>query len=867
MARKKSAPAQAAAPAPETAVPRAAGTGSPLKTAAKGRFTLFNLMGQERAHYAVDRSQIPAPAEPPGKTTAHSIIVIDRSGSMCGIIEDTKDTLVKLLTLEEYNNANLLVTLLSYSGQGDLIKHFERAPISDIMKRDSSFIKQVKAIRTAGLTSPSQAMRMAGGMVKDDELTAITLHSDGYANDPSSNSETKALEQLCEQWAERPIFVNTIAYSDYSDFRLLSKIANAASGTCIKAGNIKQVFDALSETAKLLSGRLTPPIEEPLSPEYDYQVFLSHSAGKLLGSSGPLHIRGLRPEDDTAIYKYRKVSAAEYAKMKTAEVLQTSEPMMAFARAQLSEGNLNTAKYAVASTFDKTLLDRHGRALTNNQVAALAQDLDRVLFQPGLLSEHEVLDQVPVNTKIALLPVMRLLAQHRDGFLLDFEHLRHNYVRKDLRRVQGTRDESGKLTPPTLKTELADDTNWVKVSSVDINRNTANLNILIPRKVRLVPAEGGKPITEVAGIKLDNLSIFNNYTLVSDGELNVPSLKLQISDKALFDALNKEGVLEIEGAAPKKHDAKASYTLRLDTLPLVPPFEAKVELDGLFDTLARYKVLSSLCSAHLKEVSAELTTEQVEELKKHYLSKSLFLNFPTTTEYTDLKQALAEGTVDTRTSYKIDIGGCTILNLSKLHSANKFLERMYEVTNSKGEKLDKPKFEDCLEGVKYGPKALSARTKITPVDTFMKGLFDDFLGLAPNGSAVKVLEEVGAKDLAAIVKERGKGKQPTREAFVKALADAGKKVDAAADALFEEKVSPLVFYIGSTGTLPDEIEAKAQTAEQIVAKHPDLSPSKDEQEGLFYEVGNTIITVFAKTEYFSRDRAVSGGANVAPAQA
>ena len=82
-----------------------------------------------------------------------------------------------------------------------------------------------------------------------------------------------------------------------------------------------------------------------------------------------------------------------------------------------------------------------------------------------------------------------------------------------------------------------------------------------------------------------------------------------------------------------------------------------------------------------------------------------------------------------------------------------------------------------------------------------------------------------------------------------------------------EKVSPLVFYIGSTGALPDEIEAKAQTAEEIVAKYPDLSPSKDEQEGLFFEVGQAILTVYAKTEFFSRGPSVSGGANTAPAQA
>ena len=144
--------------------------------------------------------------------------------------------------------------------------------------------------------------------------------------------------------------------------------------------------------------------------------------------------------------------------------------------------------------------------------------------------------------------------------------------------------------------------------------------------------------------------------------------------------------------APGKYDAKSDYTIRLDTLPLVPPFEGAVSLDGVFEELARLKVLSSIMGAHLKEESAEYTPEQVEELKKHYLSKNLYLNFPTTTEYTDLQQALADGSVDTRTSYKIDIGNRWIINLGKLHSANKFLDRMYELVDASGQKIDKPTF-------------------------------------------------------------------------------------------------------------------------------------------------------------------------------
>ena len=70
---------------------------------------------------------------------------------------------------------------------------------------------------------------------------------------------------------------------------------------------------------------------------------------------------------------------------------QTSEAVFAFAKANLAEGNLNTAKYALAQHFDATLVGAHARALTNNQVAAFAQDLDTlVLFNPGQLAEHDI---------------------------------------------------------------------------------------------------------------------------------------------------------------------------------------------------------------------------------------------------------------------------------------------------------------------------------------------------------------------------------------------------------------------------------------------------------------------------------------------
>ena len=838
----------------ETGVPGLAPVGPLARPTTRTKFTLFNLLGQPRAYYLVEPIDLPRPpVDTKAKSVAHSIIVVDRSGSMYSAMSDTRETLLKLLTLDEYAQFDLLVTLISYSSENDVTCHFERAPIREIMKRGSKYQNEISRLHVTGLTCISQGLKMAIEKTRDNELTAITLHSDGYANDPSSTSEANTLLKLTGNLTGKDAFVNTIAYSDYSDFRLLSRVANSGSGACVRAGSIGQVYNSLYSSTKVLGSSVTPPIEIPLEKGFDYQVFVSRSGGRINGTNDTLSIRGLKADDDGVVYRYRKLTQAEYDTLDVPQ-MQTSEAVFAFSRGNLAEGNLNTAKYALGSTYDATLVSTHGRALTNNQVAAFASDLDTlILFNPGQLAEHTVLTEVPVNRRIPLLNLIKILDDNRTNFTINRQALQDVYIRRGLKRLQGTRDENGNLVEPTLKTEFVNADEYLPISSFDVNRNTATLNMMLTRKVRLVPAAGGPPITQVAGITLDNLSTFNNYTLVGDGELNVPYLKLRITDKKLFAALQTAGVLEADGAPAETFAADQEYTLRLDQLPVVPPFEGSIDLAGVFDELSRLKVLSSVCAAHLKEEAADLTPEQIEELKKHYLSKSLFLNFPTTNPYTDLKQALAEGSVDTRTSYKIDVGDRTIINLSKLHSANKFLERMYEVVGPDGKPLEKPAFEDVLDGnVTYKPKQLSTRTKVTKVDEFMKGLFDDFLGLKANGTAVKVLEGVGATKLAAIVKDRAKGKQPARKEFVESLADARAKLEARSEDVFRDKLSPLVFYVGATGLLPDEVDARALSAEQLQTKYPELALSKDEKEGTFFELGDTILGVYAKTEYFSR---------------
>ena len=144
---KTKAPAKTSRSTTKTAKAKTAGAGavkpSPAPLSAGGetrtKFTLYNLLGKERAYYLVDRADLERPSQKVSeKSVAHSIVIIDRSGSMGRDLKALKEILVKLFTLDENSRTNLLLTLLSYASQGDLTVHFQRVAIQDVMKAGSA---------------------------------------------------------------------------------------------------------------------------------------------------------------------------------------------------------------------------------------------------------------------------------------------------------------------------------------------------------------------------------------------------------------------------------------------------------------------------------------------------------------------------------------------------------------------------------------------------------------------------------------------------------------------------------------------------------------------------------------------------------
>lgn len=458
-------------------------------------------------------------------------------------------------------------------------------------------------------------------------------------------------------------------------------------------------------------------------------------------------------------------------------------------------------------------------------------------------------DSKMTNQKISLVELIQIFAQYRHNIIVNIKHLQEHYQRTGIKRVRGIRNENGELLQPWLRTEYIDNAEYVGMGEFQFNRNTATINMLVKRKVKLAKFEDQTPTLEVAGLLVNDLNTFNNYTLVSDGKINVKSLQVKISSKKVFDLLKVKGILDAE-----EFDFRAEYSIQLDNLPLVGANSHYSSIDGLFNELAEIKVLTSIICAHLKKESDVFIEAQLDEFKKHYLSKNIYINFPTTNEYADINEALVNGTIDSRFSYKIDIGSQDILNLSKFPSANRFLNRIYRLYDEEtGEIIMKPSFEMAFnQNLAVRQRLLSSRTKITKVDELMKPIFDDFLGLEQNGLVGGILKKVGADSLAQLLQDKQAGKQISKEEMVAVLTAANKKLEQYAENIYQDKISPLVFYIGSTGLLPNKIEAKAMSADEAAAKYPNLQFSKYEQEGTFFAVGDSIISIYTKTEFYSK---------------
>lgn len=808
------------------------------------KFALRNYAGNPVRYYHVDTEAVDTASPNMGASSAptHHIAILDVSGSMYGDLDSVKSVVEKVFTLDEFNDPNQCVSLISYASNGDCRVHFQRVPVSEVMAPNSRHLAEIRNLRTRGCTGISQALIQAEKLIDDGDVTCISLHTDGYANDPSPYVESQALMAAADKLQTHPnVFCNTIGYRSYCDFPLLTAIANKLSGICQQANSAKDVYTAIHKTQTLLAANLSPTIEAGIG-KYDFVAFLSKKAGKVLGGTASLMVRGIKAGDDATIFRYREVTEAEFKTLDGSEWPQNTDAALVYARTQVALGNLNAAKYAMISTRIGNLIRPHAKAMVATEIAEWSSALEQFLFEPttcAFQSEYGLGETGP-----SVLSVLSMLNLYHSGLRVNVPELAANYRRRGLKRIPGTRNEDGSITPPSFKLRTQNDV-FVSVSGVDINNDTATANIRLVQDAALVRTSDDQVVTEVAGIRLA-LKSYRNYTVVSDGSVNTRILPIQTNDKRLFAWLSANNLVTGD------FDPQTTIRLDLGSLPLVDyhqTFTGTTKDD--FVNIVRLSVFAKLLSGLNKGESESFTGEQIAELKAHCLSPALYFSGPTTTPYADLQAALANGEVDSRNSYKIQVGTPDILNVGKLYSGNAYLQRRFTLEGSA-----KPTLPDFWEpDAKWGIKELSSRTKVDAIDDIAYPIYSEFLGLATNGSLRKVMDLIDGDE--ADLSHMLQGTGLSKDERVSYFADLYRRVSAKIDRIYASRICPLAFYVGSTGLVPDGLNAVALNAEQLIAKYPEVGLGKSEREGMFYELpSGVILSVYTTAPYFSTDRGV-----------
>ena len=756
--------------------------------------------------YYLSPVTIPTPSVEPEVT--HHIFVVDRSGSMWGDIDGLKSSIEQALAVESLMHSNVETTLISFSSHGDVTTHWTHVPADKVTELSGPYLKELRSIRATCLTGISQAMNLALDHVKDGQTTGITLFTDGYANDPSAATENKSLDAFVRRASTGfpNVFVNTIGYRDWCDWPRMNAIASALSGRCVKAGSFKDVLNTMRDTQALLAGRVRPAIRIKGDTE-SFAFGINFATGQV--NSAPigddLILRGVGADDQIEVFRVVK-GEATYNLPKGVRVIDADDAYLAGALALgfAGMGEIRPAKEILFASGNKTLWAEHQSAMTPTSIAALVTDLS-AWTKAGNNDGYEMgKNTKPKYNLFDLADAINALPSRSVG--IDTDAFYSAYRRRSVKKVAGTREADGSITPPNAEL-VARDGARTFIKGVAFNKADASVQIDTEKAVWVKRLSDGKVFHEVEFVSLDGLRDYRSFTLISSGERNVDVLPIEVYTKEAWAALTPFMIpSQAKDFAPGDKAKIELKRFRMEAETVPTPDEMLSAITDRFTATAETKILSAMQD---KAAASPFTPEQIAALKDLHLTPALYFSAPSTVHYADKDEAVRTGKIDSFTRYKINFGTVEIPSTDEFRSGNAFLDRRYTVEVG-GVAVTKPKLDTYLQGATYTVKPPNPKAKDTAADAVMAKVADAILLNGPRLSNDQITDR---------------------------LRDAKKRAEKA-DLVFQG----LVMEIGCTGLIPSEIEKVATRYEpaDYAAKYG-VKLGKDEQEGIFYVLANGIV--------------------------
>ena len=561
----------------------------------------------------------------------HHILLLDRSCSMESHINRLIDNVQQCIDAIDEND---YISIVWFSSVGQY-----RTVVKAARKYDklSSILDTLRS--TVGCTCFSESLKECNAII--DELgdlapVSITLYTDGHAVVPYSTAE-EAERCFVEirKMKNKILQLSTIGFGQYYDAQLLKEFSSLTEyGEMIHSSKIDDyltIFNHNFEKVRnVVSDKLTITTKD-CDIVYLNRTFTKFNVGDFeLTRLDKRKNQVFLINDSDFEFELNGVVSDSSSVKTNLNPATICNFYYAYAYNLYYTGKRLESLDILKSIGDKYLLDSHMKAFTFDECGEHLKNLEAAVFgntyrmRDGYVSK----DYLPSETAPCVMDVLNHLQETGTSFYVPFSTNLPSY-----NRIGKETEESINYFKPSIEE--------VRVPFTDLVYNKEHMNLSVRMVINgVVSFNPARAKATKMPATIDSI-IYRNHTLIKDGNLNLKSIEVLLSDEdytyleplSIFDF---DHIMEVVAIEDKVYYRRI---LKLDYLPIINRsyINKAKSIDNIFDdTLriaqleARQKVVGYYLDkveekAVLKKVDklAGYNVEQIAFLEEHGLSKEL----------------------------------------------------------------------------------------------------------------------------------------------------------------------------------------------------------------------------------------------------
>lgn len=446
--------------------------------------------------------------------------------------------------------------------------------------------------------------------------------------------------------------------------------------------------------------------------EREYKVCLSDNL--VLGSNQDFYYLSAQ---NPKLYSFKKINKTTYDSL-TGEEDVNQTLTLAFSRVLYSLGELYDARDLLIRGLDRVLISRFKEATTTKEVIVAIDHLDAFLLKrKPTMPFVKNPGQIPSCDLVTLFSEMK-----KAKAKVDIIQVNKIYQRKSPSKKYGTLNDAGEFVPCPYATRSTTK-EWANFVNAEFTYN-GEFNIALKENIELYDVYTNEPIKEIGGISL-NLQSYKSYNLYDIEGCRIKTLLVRVDNNFLDEFEEKTG-LNYDFFEEGPHTDHFMFEVNVEDTPILSQEMYADPHTSHPKLLISLVIMNDFLRGLLKETPTSIyTPDQIDELKKYYITPSMNFSPPSITE-SPIDKPLP--------TYKVDFGSKTLNVLTnKFKSGNFYFDRRFTLPEK--EKLNLAMvLENDLLSIKE--KTLSARFKVDDAEIIVTELYKYLFKLSENSGVV-----------------------------------------------------------------------------------------------------------------------------------